>query len=848
MRVRIALARLVLWWEALWPAIWPPLGVAGLFVAAALLGLPQALPPAAHAALLLAVGALVALLCWRGLRALPRPGRAEAARRLERDSGLDHRPIATIADRPATSDPVALALWQVHQARAAARIARLRLAPPRPGLPRRDPRALRAAVLLSVLAGLVIAGPEAPARLARAVMPGVAIPLPDVPPLRVEAWVTPPAYTGAAPIFLSPEGGSATVPAGSRLTIALSGGLGGEPSLHGARDGEGFRPLGPGAHGAELLLEEDRSLSVRRAGIEVLRWDMLVRPDLPPSVAFAGEAERTQRGLALRLPWQARDDWGVVSLAAEIRLVARPAAPPILLDLTLPAGAPREARGTAQPDLSSHPWAGLPVAITLSARDGAGQEGRSATLSVTLPARAFSHPVAQALVALRRQMSVSPEDRAGPRDALDRISTDPAAFEDDLRTFLVLRAARARIARDPRPEAVEEVQHLLWDTALALEEGRDTRTARALAEAREALREALAEAERTPPDAERRAELDRRVQELRDAIRRHLEALAERLRQENAEALPFDPANRLMDQRDLNRRTDRMREAARQGRVEDARREMQELERMLDALEEGRVARAEPQERRDRRERGQQQMGAIGDLVRRQAELLDRAHRRAEAEERRRAEDRRAPPQSRLPNSPLMQRHAEDRATERAEAERDAIRQRALRRALGEVMQQFGDLTGEIPEPLGRADQAMRDSQERLGEGRDARDPQGRAIRELSEGSRQMAQAMRRQMGEQQGEPGEEDSEGEGMGMAEGGELGGEGQDQMQGQGQGRDPLGRRSRDQAGGAETGGDVRVPEEAERLRSRELQQEIRRRAADRERPKPELDYLERLLPRF
>jgi uncharacterized protein (TIGR02302 family) len=847
MRFRLSLARLVLWWEAAWPALWPPLGVLGLFLAAALLGLPQALPGPVHAALLALAALLLAAVSWRSLRAFRRPGPEAAARRLEADSGLRHRPLSALADRPVTADPVALALWRAHQARAAAALSRLRLSPPRPGLPRRDRRALRAAVVLSLVASLVIAGPEAPERLARALSPSLSVPA-MAPPLRVEAWVTPPAYTGAPPLFLSPDGGEATVPAGSRLSLALSGGAGPDPVLAGASEGEAFRPLGPGGWGAELLLEQDRRLSVRRGPVEILRWTLAVRPDEPPTAAFTAEPERAARGLALRLPWQVADDWGVVSLRAEIRLVARPGATPLLLDLPLPAAAPRQARATAQPDLSAHPWAGLPVRITLIARDGVGQEGRSAAAEAVLPEREFRHPVAQALVALRRQMSVAPEDRSAPRAELDRISSDPAAFEEDLRTFLVLRAARARIARDPRPEAVEEVQQILWETALALEEGRDARTARALAEAREALREALAEAERTPPDAEARAELERRIQALRDAIRRHLEALAERLRQENAESLPFDPANRLMDQRDLNRRTERMREAARQGRIEDAQREMEELERMLEALEEGRVARAEPRERRERRERGQQQMGAVGDIVRREAELLDRAHQRAEAEERRRAEERRAPPQARLPNSPMMQRHEQERAADRAEAERDAARQRALRRALGEVMQQFGDLTGEIPEPLGRADQAMREAQEALAQGRDSRDAQARAIRELTEGARQMAQTMRRQMGDQPGEPGEEDGEGEGMGMADGGEQGGEGQDQMQALGQGRDPLGRRTREQAGGADTGGDVRVPDEAERLRSRELQQEIRRRASERERPKPELDYLERLLPRF
>jgi uncharacterized protein (TIGR02302 family) len=847
MRFRFVLARLVVWWEALWPALWPPLGVAGLFLVVALFGLPQRLPPWPHLGLLLLFALAFLVVAVRSLRRLQLPTAAAAARRLERDSGLAHQPLAVLADRPATTDPAALALWQAHRARAAAAVARLRLAPPRPGLARRDPRALRAAVLVGVVAGMVVAGSEAPERIRRALSPTLSAPA-ATPPLRIEAWVTPPAYTGAPPVFLPAEGGEVTVPAGSRLTIALSGGAGGEPVLAGAKEGEGFRPLGPGAFGAEVLLAEDRRLVIRRGLGEILRWHIAVRPDEPPTAAFTADPDRAPRGLALRLPWRAEDDWGVVAVAAEIHLLPRPAAPPLRLDLPLPAAAPRQARAVAQPDLSAHPWAGLPVRITLIARDGAGQEGRSAPAEAVLPERSFRHPVAQALIALRRSLSVAPEDRSAARAELDRITADPSAFEDHFGTYLVLRVARARILRDLRPAAVEEVQQLLWETALALEEGRDTRTARALAEAREALREALAEAERTPPDAEARAEIDRRIQALREAIRRHLEALAERLRQENAERLPFDPTARLMDPRDLARRTDRMREAAREGRIEEAQREMEELERMLEALEEGRVARAEPRERRERRERGAQQMSAVGDLVRRQAELLDRAHRRAEAEERRRNEERRAPPQARLPNSPLAQRHDQERAADRAEAERDAARQRALRRALGEVMQQFGDLTGEIPEPLGRADQAMRDSQEALGQGRDAREAQARAIRELTEGSRQMAQAMRRQMGDPSGEAGEEDGEGEGAGLAEGGEQGSDGPDRMQALGQGRDPLGRRLREQPGGAETGGDVRVPEEAERLRTRALQQEIRRRASDRERPKPELDYLERLLPRF
>jgi hypothetical protein len=45
-----------------------------------------------------------------------------------------------------------------------------------------------------------------------------------------------------------------------------------------------------------------------------------------------------------------------------------------------------------------------------------------------------------------------------------------------------------------------------------------------------------------------------------------------------------------------------------------------------------------------------------------------------------------------------------------------------------------------------------------------------------------------------------------------------------------------------------GDVRVPEEAERKRSQAIQEELRRRGAERERPREELDYIDRLLKQF
>ncbi|NKC33938.1 TIGR02302 family protein [Falsiroseomonas selenitidurans] len=863
---RRRLARLALGWELLWPALWPPLGVLGLFLLLALLGLPLLLPPWARGLLALGFLAGIGFATWRGFRGLHVPGRDEADRRLEAASGLSHRPLAALADRPAGHDPMALALWEAHRRRATASIRALRVGLPRPGLARRDPIALRAALGLSLFAALVAAGGEAPERLRLALVPQFGLAA-AAPALRLEAWVTPPAYTGAAPIFLDAAGGSLTVPQGSRLQVALSGGSGGTPDLQLGASATPFRALDARSWAAEAVLEQGARLAIRRDGFEVAGWTLTVQADQPPIAEFTEPPARAARGLALRLPWRVEDDWGVLALAAAMQLVARPEAPPHPIEMTLPAMQPRQASGTAGPDLSAHPWAGLEVRLQLIARDGAGQEGRSQAATLLLPERGFTHPVAQALIAQRKALSLDPEARAPVWAALDALAEAPDAFEHDTITFLALRSARHRLELDSRPEAVPEVQETLWETALALEEGRADRTARALEQARADLREALEQAmrdqqeraqnpEATPERQEsERTETERRIDELREAIRRHLEAMAERLQQENAESMTTDPQNRLMDRRDLDRRTERMREANREDRPQDAERELAELEEMLRALQEGRSARSEAADRqRQQRQRGQQQMGVVQDMVQRQTRMLDSGHRRAEAEAERQEADRRAQQlQNRAPwsrpnpaqDAQRQQQRDAAEAAARSESEREARTQRALRRALGEVMQQFGDLTGEIPAPLGRADQAMREAQEALSQGGDARTPQQTAIRELQEGGRQMAQQMQRQFGP--GDQGDEQGEGPGQMMGEGTGQG-DGNDQAQQQGQGRDPLGRATREVPGAQDNGSDTRVPDEAELLRTRRIQEELRKRGAERTRPQEELDYIDRLLKRF
>ena len=171
-------------------------------------------------------------------------------------------------------------------------------------------------------------------------------------------------------------------------------------------------------------------------------------------------------------------------------------------------------------------------------------------------------------------------------------------------------------------------------------------------------------------------------------------------------------------------------------------------------------------------------------------------------------------------------------------------------------MQQFGDLTGQVPPSLGEADTAMREAGRQLAEGNDAGagTSEQKAIEALQKGGREMGQALAKQFGPQGQDGSEQDGDSDGpMGLTL---HDGQGDDQGHGWRQGRperadpgrDPLGRRYGQGTSGADESADVTVPEERERQRTQAIQEELRRRGAERLRPQIELDYIDRLLKQF
>lgn len=812
---RLAFARAALFWEGFWPALMPAAAVIAVLLILAGFDVWRFTPVWLHWLALAGFAAALGYALWHELRHLRWPDRAAAMRRLERVNLLQHRPLEAAADKLSAEqqDPIARALWAIHRERALAQLAKVRVGTPEAGWWRKDVWGFRAALALLLIVAWASPGEDRRQRLADTLNPGTAMAPGTV--LAMEAWITPPPYTGKAPLFLTRDGkpvpGNAVaplpVPTGSLLKLRLAA----PPSGFALKFGRSEQALQPiDERNGELDLAIDLTqgatpvLSLVRREKVVAEWPLQVIPDLPPQIEIAGEPKASRRG-ELEIGFTAHDDYGVQQV--RIEMAREGAEQTVSVDWpTTPAGS-GEIRDKQSFDFTAHPWAGLQVAMTLVATDAIGQTARSEAATVTIPARRFTHPVAKAIVEQRRELALRPGQWQRVVTALRGLSLAPERYRDDATAHLGLRMSAARLNLNRSPDSVAAVQDLLWQTAVHIEEGRKTQNDRDFQALMDRLQDAL---DRNADDSE----IQKLMQEMREAMNRMLEQLMqdamERLaRGEEPEELGED--EEAMSGDDLQDMMDQAQEMAQMGDRDAARDMLQQMQRMMEALKNGRIARM-PEGRQNQRgqrgQRGQGQMGQMmqefGEMLRQQQQLLDRSFRR---------------------NQQGQRGEGQPGGQQRGENEADARQQEELRRRLGEMMNRLGERGGQLPDQLGKADRSMRDAREALrrGEPGEAMQGQADALDQLRQGLNQMQQAQR---GNPEGQAREADSR----------------QNQRNPQ---RDPLGRNT---TGYENAGEATQVPDMAPVERARRILEELQRRAGNRERAPTELDYLDRLLRRF
>ena len=218
-------------------------------------------------------------------------------------------------------------------------------------------------------------------------------------------------------------------------------------------------------------------------------------------------------------------------------------------------------------------------------------------------------------------------------------------------------------------------------------------------------------------------------------------------------------------------------------------------------------------------------MRGMRELMQRQQQLLDRSFR---------AQQQAEQGQMSMPGGqPGMQQQGQAPQGSSADMGNAAGQQEALRKALGELMRRMGDGLGNIPDPLGRAERAMHDAVQALQNHQpgNAIGPQTDALDQLQQAAREFAKQMQQRLGNAFGQDDNRDDQ----------PGSGERRNGIQ-----RDPLGRPVAE--GGPYDQGDVKIPDNNTMQKAREILDELRRRAGERDRPQIELDYIDRLLQRF
>jgi len=825
-------------WTIFWERLWPPLAafatVIGLFLAVSWLGVWLWLPPLARAAGLLVFAALVvaAAIPFVFLRM---PGASEALRRLDRRSGLTHRPATTIADTLAVSDkdPYSLALWNAHveRARQAARAFKAGL--PSPRIAWRDPYAVRGLVLIACIATFLAAGGERYRRIAAAFdWQGVVLPA----NFRVDAWVIPPLYTGKPPVMLpgihpgenfAQLTAPVAVPVNSTLVVRATGKVDLDVSGSGgvtASKEPVSAPAGTDEH--HFTIKAAGAATLRGAGDDV-SWSFNAIPDLPPTIALTKDPQEQRRG-SLLLSYHLQDDYGVTKAEATFARkddkTAKADAPhplfgPPEFPLILPQARTRNGNGQTLKDLTDHPWAGAEVTMTLVAHDDGGNIGKSAPVTFRLPQRVFTKPLARALVEQRRNLAMDAHTKPMVLTALDALTLAPDKFMPDASTYLGLRAIYWTLVRADDDEALRDVTKRLWSMAVDIEEGDMADAQTALRNAEEALRQALA-------NGASDQEIKQLMDKLREAMNRYMQALAQQLRNNPQNDRPLDPNARMLSQRDLQNMLDRLENMARSGSRDAAQQLLSELEQMMENLQ-----MASPNGGGDD-DQMSSALDELGDMIRQQQDLRDRTYKRGQQQHGgQRGQQGRQGQGDQQGDQQEMGRLQQDQKALRDRLNKllEELRQHGLGQNQPGKGQQQGQGQGEGQDQmseLGRAGQAMGEAEGDLGGGDadGAVDSQGRALDALRKGAQSLAQSMQRQMGQ-----------GQGMGR-----LGRFGQSRAD---QDTDPLGRPLHGHDYSDDSS--VKVPGEIDVQRARRIIEELRKRFGDLGRPQEELDYIERLL---
>lgn len=860
--------------ESLWLKLWAPIIVVSLFLIFTLFHVWPLLSPLMHR-LALALFAMAFIASFYPLLSLRFPKESQALKRLDKNSTLPHQPAQAFKDKlepslSSQSHEQTHAIWLQFKNRLVEKIKGLKVRPPQPETYKQDPYALRMVLMLLVALGVFFQSGKVKSLIAGAVtLP----PLINTANMRIDAWVTPPSYTGKAPILIADGSKNASttttnkkkksvlVPQNSTLTIRINGSEAEKVEVESKNKTQKTKDKTQAANQTakpiktsdpkstnkrtkefHLKVTENGPVKLTIDTIPLKDWRFEIIPDSPPIIGLI-EAPSAAASKTLKLKYRVVDDYGVISARAHIKEIfdenKKKSEPETLNDENRPLGDPidyalniskqktKSSEDTTFKDLTDHPWAGLPIKLYLSASDEGENTSNSPEINIVLPEYEFTKPVAKRIIGLRKQLIMEPAKSTLVSDLLFTLLNDKAPFEKDFTLYLGIRMAASRLDSANSRTEKEDLAKLLYQLARHAEDGDLSAAERELRTAQEELRKALQQ----NASAE---DIQKAIDKLRKALEKYMQALAKQQQKQNQNAQNQQNSNQQnMSQKDFEQMLKTIEELTKSGAKDLAKKMLGQLQNMLENLQTGKNQNQQQQNKTAK------EIQELSKILQKQQKLMDRTFEWNKKQKSKKAEQNgQHPKMGKHPHKPNGAKHLKEE-------------QEALRKQLQELLSKLantnkgqqksgqkgkgqqqgagqqgqgkrgsgkkGKQTG--GSPLDNANNAMQRAEEALNNNdlNSALSQEGQALDQLRKGIQQMAVQM------------------QGKSSQGGAKKAG-----------GKDPIGRPQ--SAKGMDTSDNTKVPDQIDIQRAREILRNLQNKLSDPNRPAPEIDYLERLLKRF
>ncbi len=827
----LRLTRAGMWAERLSRSFWPLWSILILLLGVLAFGIQDTLPiEAVWIGLVGSVaGGLAALYYgWRTFRA---PTEADAVARL--DASLPGRPLAALTDDQAigTGDAASVAVWRAHRERMARAAGQAKAVAPDLRLSSRDPFGFRY-MALTVLVLALMFGSLWRVASVTGLAPGAAQAVAMGPSW--EGWVQPPAHTGKPALYLNDIAeGVLEVPTGTHVQVRLYGDVG-NLTLNETVSAR-LNPAPASEQAQEFDVLQGGKIEIDGPGGRV--WTVVAMPDGKPTVTASGDVTREKDG-QMKLPFTATDDHGVTGGTASIVLdmaamdrryglaVDPEPRDPLVIDLPMPiTGSRAEFSENLVDDVSKHPFANLPVIITLTVTDAMDQSGQAAPIKTVLPGKRFFDPLAAAVIEMRRDILWTRINAPRAVQIMKAVTNRPEDLIRNEAAYLRLRVALRQLDAEKAsltPEARDEIADALWDIALLIEEG-DLQSAK---ERLQRAQDRLDEAIRNGADPAEIAEL---MQELREAMDDYMQQLAEQAQRNPDSQMSENMERQTITGDQIQQMLDELQKLMEEGRTAEAQELMEALRDLMENLQ-----MTEGQGGQGQGGPGQQAMRNLQDTLRDQQGLSDDSFQ--ELQQGQGGQEGQEEGEGESQGQPGQGQPGQGEGEGQGQGGQSlADRQQELRDRLNglndNALPGQGSEQGEAGRrALEESGRAMDDAERALREGdlSGALDRQADAMEALRQGLRNLGSALAKDQQQQQGSA----EEGEAFGQADPDSA--------------RDPLGRQL-GESGRIGSDRNLLQGEDVYR-RAQTLLEEIRRRSGDQLRPDAERDYLRRLLDLF